>query len=70
MKTATLIALIGSVLEMLMPISIIYRYLFSMPPQFRDAYRSFAMIGPEVTILLFTASLSYFFLVLYKNQKS
>jgi hypothetical protein len=67
MKTATLIALILSVLEMLMQMFYLSIDLFHI--QLNINYRTLNMISLFL-LVLFTASLSYFFLVLYKNQKS
>jgi len=69
MKTATLAALISTALFLL------YQTFYFLSINFfgsfyeRLSYRGTRTIGSAL-LLLFVASLSYFFLVLYKNQKS
>ena len=71
MKTATLIALIASILEML--IQLVYlginlgSNLFHLQINFND--RIFGLIAGPLFVV-FVASLAYFFLILYQNQKS
>lgn len=71
MKGATLFALIFSVLEMLVQV-----FFYLTTNFFRSFYFQLNLnqralnIGVGALYLLFLASLSYFFLVLYKNQKS
>jgi hypothetical protein len=65
MKTATLIALILCVLEMLIQALGLSAWCFQLHLNNRDF--GIAIYSSNV---LFAASLSYFFMILYKNQKS
>jgi hypothetical protein len=62
MKTATLIALIFSLVEMLARAYTLYSY-----PNYFQIPR---VVGPELAFLFFLAGISYFLFTLYKNQKS
>jgi hypothetical protein len=64
MKTATLIALIGSVLILL------YWVIFFLSSFYLVLTYLATGTVRDVLLIFFYASLSYFFLVLYKNQKS
>jgi hypothetical protein len=70
MKKATLIALIASTLEMLMQLVYLSISLGAnvFHLQIGVSYRLLNLISAPIYVL-FTASLAYFFLVLYQNRK-